>query len=161
MASDLWKAGDEVYKTMQTLIANNLNLSVLASVDDEILIVFKEKASKSGEHVIAGKTSKATPLLGVVDEKDWKFVITLAGDEWLAMGDSEKEALLFHHLCACGVEKNPDNGNQKCFVKLPDVSFYREEVEKYGFWRTSGVTPEPNLIDELFGTSKPAVAQTP
>jgi len=149
--ADLWKAGDEVYKTMQTLIANNLNLAPLALVDDEILIVFKEKAGKNGDHVIAGKTSKAAPLLAVVDEKDWKFVITLAGDEWQSMLDKDREALLFHHLSACGVEENPDTHKTKCFVRLPDVSFFREEVEKYGFWRTSGATPEPNLIDELFG----------
>jgi len=150
--ADLWKAGDEVYKTIQSLVANNANLSQLALVDDEILVVFKEKASKSGNVTIAGKTSKANNLLSVVDgEKDWKFVITLAGDEWSAMGDSEREALLFHHLCACGVEENPESGDLKCFVRLPDVSFFREEVENYGFWRTSGATPEPNLILELFG----------
>jgi len=161
MANDLWKAGDEVYKTMQTLIANNMNLAPLALVDDEILVVFKEKASKSGEHVIAGKTSKANALLGVVDEKNWKFVITLAGDAWQAMGNAEREALLFHHLCACGVEENPETGNMKCFVKLTDVSFFREEVEKYGFWRTSGTIPEPNLIDELFGDKTEATPATP
>lgn len=149
--ADLWKAGPEVYKTMETLIANNASLTALALVDDEILIVFKEKASSVGDHVVAGKTSKANALLGVVDEKDWKFVITLAGDEWQKMMDQEREALLFHHLSACGVVENPDSGKIRYFVKLPDVSFYREEVEKYGFWRTSGVTPEPNLIEELFG----------
>jgi hypothetical protein len=155
--ADLWKAGDEVYKTMQTLIANNANLANLALVDDEILIVFKEKASKSGEVVIAGKTSKAGPLLSVVDgEKDWKFVITLAGDEWQNMGDTEREALLFHHLCACSVEENPDTGNMKCSVRIPDVAFYREEMEKYGAWRTTGATIEPDLIQELFGDPKPA-----
>jgi len=164
--SDKWKAGEEVYKTMQALIASKPNLSALALVDEEIFIVFKEKASKNGEMTIAGKTSKANDLLSVVDaETDWKFVITLAGDEWQAMGDAEREALLFHHLCACGVEENPDTGDTKCFVKLPDVSFYREEVENYGFWRTSGTTPEPNLIDELFGEDKnqatPAAPATP
>jgi hypothetical protein len=153
--SDLWKAGDEVYKTVQTLIANNANLAPLALVDEEILIVFKEKAGKSGDQVIAGKTAKANALLAVVDgEKDWKFVITLAADEWQSMGDTEREALLFHHLCACGCEENPETGKTKCFVKLPDVSFYREEVENYGYWRTSGKTPEPNLIEELFGPKK-------
>jgi hypothetical protein len=151
--SDQWKAGTEVYKTMETLIANNANLAPLALVDDEILIVFKEKASKNGDHVISGKTAKANALLSIVDpeQKDWKFVITLAGDEWQSMSDADREALLFHHLCACGVEENPETGNMKCFVRLPDVSFFREEVEKYGFWRTSGTTPEPDLIDELFG----------
>jgi hypothetical protein len=148
---EIFKAGDEVYKTMQSLIANNASLSDLAMVDDEILIVFKEKASKTGDHVIAGKTSKAAPLLSVVAEEKYQFVITLAQDEWMAMGSTEREALLFHHLAACGIEENADTGNMKCFVKLPDVSFFREEVEKYGFWRTSGTTPEPNLIDELFG----------
>lgn len=150
--TEMWKAGAEVYKTMESLIAKNKNLSNLALVDDQILIVFKEKASTSGEHVIAGKTSKANVLLGIVDgEKDWKFVITLASDQWAKMSDSDREALLFHHLCACGVEENPQSGTIKCFVKLPDVSFFRDEVENYGFWRTSGATPEPNLIQELFG----------
>jgi len=154
--SDIWKAGDEVYKTMETLIANHPNLSGLALVDDEILIVVKEKASKNGDHVILGKTSKANALLGVVGDKDYKFVITLAGDEWTALSNEGREALLFHHLCACGVEENQQSGTIKCFVKLPDLSFYREEVEAFGYWRTSGVTPEPNLIDELFGPAKPA-----
>jgi len=156
MSDGPWKAGGEVYKLMETLIANNANLSDLALVDDEILIVFKEKGTVNGEQVIAGKTSKANALLGVVDgEKDWKFVITLAADQWQAMGASEQEALLFHHLCACRVEENPESGKTKCSVRLPDVSFFREEVENYGFWRTSGSTPEPNLIEELFGESSP------
>ncbi len=150
--SQPWKAGDDVYKTMQALIAKSANLTDLALVDEQILIVFKEKATKSGDQVIAGKTSKANALLGVVDsETDWKFVITLAGDEWQRMGVREQEALLFHHLCACGVEESADTGDIRCFVKVPDVSFYREEVEQYGFWRTSGTTPEPNLIMDLFG----------
>ena len=152
---DVFKAGDEVYKTMESLIANKPNLALLAQIDDEILIVFKEKASKNGDHVILGKTAKANALLGVVGDKDYKFVITLAGDEWAALGNTEREALLFHHLCACGCEENPQSGDLKCFVRLPEVNFYREEVEEYGYWRTSGVTPEPNLIDELFGV-KPA-----
>ena len=150
--SDLWKAGGEVYKTMQALIAKNAVLSGLALVDEEILIVFKEKAGKSGDVIIAGKTSKATPLLSVVDgEKEWKFVITLAGDQWETMSDGEREALLFHHLCACGVEENPETHKMRFFVKLPDVSFFREEVEEYGFWRTSGSTPEADIILSLFG----------
>jgi len=156
-----YKAGDEVYKTMQTLIANNANLAPLAIVDDEILIVFKEKATKSGCQVITGTTAKANALLSVVSEGDYKFVITLAGDEWLNMTMSEREALLFHHLCACGVEENPDSGEMKCFVKRPDVSFFREEVEQYGFWRTSGATPEPDYINELFGVPKQQAPAVP
>ena len=149
--SEPWKAGPEVYTTMENLIANNMCLKDLALVDDEILIVMKEKASQSGGVVVAGKTSKASNLLGVVQEKPFKFVITLAADEWQGMSDAHREALLFHHLCACGIEENPETGIIRCFVRLPDVSFFRDEVENYGFWRTSGSTPEPDMITELFG----------
>ena len=147
--SDPWKAGPEVYTTMQTLIANHFPM--LAGLDEEILIVFKEKASVNGDVTITGKTSKASNLLGVVSEKAYKFVITLAADAWQELSDSNREALLFHHLCGCSAEENPENGDMKCSVRIPDVSFYREEVEQYGFWRTSGTTPEPDFIAELFG----------
>ena len=147
--SDPWKAGPEVYATVESLIANHFPL--LAGMDDEILIVFKEKAAVNGDIAITGKTAKASNLLGLVSEKAYKFVITLAADEWQKMGDGQREALLFHHLCGCGVEENPDDGSVKCSVRIPDVAFYREEVEKYGFWRTSGVTPEEDFIKELFG----------
>lgn len=147
--SDPWKAGPEVYTTVQTLIANNFPL--LAGLDEEILIVFKEKAAVNGDIAITGKTAKASNLLGLVSEKSYKFVITLAMDEWQKMSDDQREALLFHHLCACGAEENPEDGSVKCSVRIPDVSFYRLEVEKYGFWRTSGSTPEADFINELFG----------
>jgi len=158
MSTTPWKAGPEVYTTIQNLIANHFPL--LAGIDDQILVVFKEKASTAGELTIPGKTSKASPLLGVVGEKEFKFVITLGADVWQSMTDDQKEALLFHHLCGCGAEENPQDGSVSTFVRLPDVSFYREEVENYGFWRTSGTNPEPDVIAELFGEKPdPAAAK--
>lgn len=151
MGTKPWKAGAEVYTTIKTLIASHACLKDLALCDDEILVVFKEKATVTGDVVIAGKTSKANDLLGLVQETPYKFVITLAGDEWLGMADQEREALLFHHLCACGVEEDPDKGEIRFFVRLPDVSFYRDEVVNYGFWRTTGATPTATIIAELFG----------
>lgn len=147
--SDPQKAGPEVYATMQSLIANNFPL--LAGIDGQILIVFKDKASKSGEVIIAGKTSKASPLLGVVGNKDYQFVITLAADHWQTLTDAQREALLFHHLAACNVVEDPNDGSLACSVRVPDVSFFREEVEQYGFWRTSGAVPEIDIIQDLFG----------
>lgn len=155
--SDPWKAGPEVYGTVQHLIANNFPL--LAGIDDQILIVFKEKAAKSGEVVIAGKTSKASPLLGVVGEKSYQFVITLASDHWQTLSDAHREALLFHHLAACNVVEDSEDGSLACSVRVPDVSFFREEVQQYGFWRTSGAVPEEDIITELFGEKPDPVAQ--
>lgn len=147
--ADIWKAGPDVISTMQDLIANHF--PKLASIDDQILVVFKEKASKVGDAVVAGKTSKAGPLLSVVGDREYEFTIVLAADEWQSFNGTEQRALLFHHLCACGAEENPQTGDLKTFVRVPDVNFFREEVQEFGFWRTSGKSPDPNLILELFG----------
>ena len=151
--SDLWKAADDVYTMMRALISSKPNLVLLAGVEDSILIVFKEKAGKSGDKTILGKTSKAGPLLEVVGDQKWSFVITLAADEWNGLSDKHREALLFHHLCACGATENPQSGEIKTFIRPPDIEFYQEEVASYGFWRTSDTTPDTNTILAIFGTS--------
>lgn len=147
--TQIWKAGDDVMTTVNDLIAKYHPDLVL--VDDEIAVVFKEKSSHVGDAVVTGKTSKAPKLLGILGEVDFKFVITLGADTWQEMSDPQRIALLDHHLCACGVEENPKTGNMKCFVRIPDVSFFKDEVERHGFWRTSGVAAAPTLITDLFG----------
>ena len=147
--SQVWKAGDDIMATITDLVAKYHPDLVLC--EDEIAVVFKEKASTVGDSVVAGKTAKAPKLLGVLGEIDYKFVITLAADEWQAMSDAHRVALLDHHLCACGVEENPKTGNVRFYVRLPDVSFFKDEVERHGFWRTSGAATSNDLIMDLFG----------
>ncbi len=147
---EVWKAGPDVDATVKDLIANHF--PDLAALDDEIAIVFREKATKNGDAIIAGKTGKAPALLGILGEVDFKFVITLGADHWTTLGDKEQRALLFHHLCGCGVEENPQSGVMRCYVRLPDVAFYKEEVQEFGFWREGGGVPDDNTIIELFGT---------
>lgn len=144
-----WKADDAVMATMRDLIANYH--PHLALCDDEIAILFKEKAAIQGEVVIAGKTSKASELFGVLGDISYKFIITLAADEWSTMTDAERVALIDHHLCACKAEENKATGNQTYKVVPPDVSFYKGELERHGMWRTSGAPPSQSLIEEIFG----------
>jgi len=150
---DIWKAGPDVSTTIKDLIANHF--PKLSTIEEEILVVFKEKAGKSGDKVVMGKTSKAAPLLGIVGETEYKFVLTLAADEWGGLSGQEQRALLFHHLCACGAEENPQTSEMRFYVRQADVNFFREEVEEFGFWRTSGEVPDPNLIVDLFGSEPP------
>jgi hypothetical protein len=153
--ADMWKAGDEVVTMMKDLIANHH--PHLALVDDEIAVVFKEKGSSVGEVDIIGKTAKAAPLLGILTDTKWKFIITLAADAWAEMNVKQQQALLDHHLCGCRVDENEQTGAIKCYVAPADVSFYKGEIERHGMWRTSGAPPTPNLIEELFGDQTPVV----
>ena len=66
------------------------------------------------------------------------------------MSDKDRAAILDHHLCACGVTEDND-GKLKCFVKIPDVAFFQGELERHGFWRTTGKAVDPNVMQEMFG----------
>ena len=149
MASDLAMAAADVVNTMKDLIAKYH--PHLATITDDIAVVFKEKASSSGDKVVAGKTAKASPIIACLADKPWKFVITLAADVWTELDDKQKLALLDHHLCGIKGSEDEQSGEMKFFLQPPDVEFYKEEVERHGLWRTSGVPPSKNLVDELFG----------
>ena len=146
--SEIWKAEDSVIVSMKDLIGKYH--PDLALVVDEIAVVFKEKSSKVGDVDVVGKTTKAAPLLGLLGDTKWKFIIQLAADAWTNMNDKERQALLDHHLCACGVTEDKD-GNPKCFIRIPEVSFFRGEIERQGFWRTTGSAVDPNVVQEMFG----------
>ena len=149
MAADMFKAGAEVVNTLKDLVGKYH--PHLALVVDEIAVVFKEKASQVGDLVITGKSSKAPALLPVLSETKWKFVIILAADQWAAMTDKQQLALLDHHLCACRSEENGETHEIRYYVQPADVEFYKGEIERHGFWRTTGTPVAPNLIVELFG----------
>lgn len=148
MGDKYWKADDSVMAMVRDLIANYH--PHLALCDDEIAVVFKEKATVQGEVTVLGKTSKASELFGVLGDVKWKFIITLASDQWNNMSDKERVALIDHHLCGCKSVENKQ-GNVSYSVVPPDVSFYKGEIERHGMWRTSHVPPTPALIEEIFG----------
>ncbi len=148
--AELFKAGEEVAASIQDLIAKYH--PHLAMHDDEIVVLFKENATKVGDAVILGKTAKASPVLALLADKPYKFIITLAMDEWNNLKDKQKLALLDHHLCACRAEEDPTTGATKFWVQPPEVGFYQAELERHGFWRTSGSPAPKNVLEELFGT---------
>lgn len=153
--ADLHEANGQVYEIMRDLIKNYH--PDLASVDKEIAIVMRPKAGKSGGQVILGKTRKAPGLLGVLGPVDYKFIIELAGDEWNNLTDTQRVALMDHHLCACNVEIDEVSGEIKCSLNSPDFVGFRAELERHGIWRTATVDgkPEASSIEQMFGEGQP------
>lgn len=151
MAANIWQAEEEIMNTVRDLIANYH--PHLASVDKEILVIFKEKAGKSGDVIRASASRKASPQLGVVSETDWKFVIELADDEWKSYTDPQRIALLDHALCALRVDEDEETHALKCSIAQPDVLFYTEEIARNGYWRVKGTPKNEDLITELFGAN--------
>jgi hypothetical protein len=149
--ADMWLAEQGVQDTMRDLIRKYH--PDLALIEEEIAVIFKEKASVSGTVKIMSKTSKASPLINLLaNGKKWTFVITLASDAWLELNPKQQVALLDHNLCSLRVEEG-DDGKQKFSIAVPDVAFFKDEIERHGMWRTSGVAPTKTLVEEIFGVA--------
>ena len=143
-----YKAEADVMDAVRDLVANHH--PHLALYVDEIAVIFKDKTSKIGDAVVLGKTAKAPAILNVLGDGSYKFIITLAANEWKDLSGAEQLALLDHHLCGCRVQEE-DSGAIKTWVQPPDVAFYKGELERHGTWRTSGTAASPDLIQQLFG----------
>lgn len=128
-----WKAGSAVLVVVRELIADHH--PNLATTLDEIAVIFKEKASKSGGVVVLGKSRKAPSLMELLGEQDYKFIIELAADEWVNLTDTQRKALLDHCLYACKVSYDEKTGNIKYSLRSPDFSFYKEEIQRWGVWQ--------------------------
>lgn len=145
-----WKAGPDVMKKVKTLIAKYHPHLVL--VEDEIAVVFREKATEKAGKVIMGNTSKATPLLEVLTDKKYgyRFIIELGADVWQnELDDRQQLALLDHHLCAMKVEDD-GQGGRKYSLRPADFVGYKEEVERWGMWRPMD-DDTLSIIEQMFG----------
>ena len=133
MAVEYWKANTEIYEMAKKLIASHH--PDLALIDlEEIAIIFREKATKSGGVQVLGKSKKAPAILATLGTKEYKFIIELAHDAWLELRHSQREALVDHHLCACRVDEE-DDGSLKCYIAKPDFMGFRDEIDRHGMWR--------------------------
>jgi hypothetical protein len=154
--ANIYKAGEDTMKLMKKLIKSDFPHLLL--VQDDIAIVFREKAKEApGGQTILGTSKKAPALLSVLTDKDYeyKFIIELAEDSWHTLDPKQQEALVFHHLCSLRVEEDPDKGEIKCQLRPPDFYGYKEEVEKYGMWRPYD-DDVLSAVEQMFGKSQKA-----
>jgi len=156
MPVEIWKASDDVHTTVRTLVANNH--PDLALVVDEIVVVFRERAGKSGGQVILGSSKKVQALANAIGNTTYKFVVEVAADQWEnELGSKQREALLDHLLTACRCEEDPKTGDMKCTVAKPDIMAFRENVERYGMWFPRDDPDEssaPSPVEEMFGSDE-------
>jgi len=143
-----YKAEQEIYDLMKEIVANYH--PDLALVVDEIAIVIKEKASKAGGKPVLGKASKASPLFGVLGDTDYKFILTLAQDEWLNLTIRQRKALMDSLLCACRAAEN-DKGELDCAVAPPDVSYFYDELDRWGDWKPRPPEDPDSHLERIFG----------
>jgi hypothetical protein len=150
--AEIYEANEEV-RDMMVECVRNFHPD-LATILEDIAIIFREKASKSGGQVVLGKSKKAPAIVGVLADKDYKFILEIAQDEWAQLMPKQQEALIDHLLCGCGYVIDNDSGKEKIFIKPPDFIGYAGEIKRHGLWRPEVSEAPGNPIEELFGKPK-------
>lgn len=130
---EIWKANEDVHNKVKELIrANHPDLFI---VSEEIVVLFRERASKSGGVPIYGKPMRVSARSNALAGEDYKFVLELGADTWEdELTARQREALLDSLLTACRCEEDPKSGELKLKVVKPDIVGFRENIERYGYW---------------------------
>ena len=134
MATEYFIARKEIQDQAWALIGQN-HPDLAGSLNaGELVVVFRDKASKSGGRVTLGTARKATPLANALAGENYVFIIELPQDEWEKLDTKQREACLDHFLCACRATTNKKSEDVKFSIAKPDVSVYRENIERFGMW---------------------------
>jgi hypothetical protein len=137
---DRWKAGDEIQESIRTLVGEAH--PHLADIVDDVIVIFREKASKKGGAPVLGKTGKAPALLSLLGERQYKFILELGADTWANLDGDQRQALLDHQLCYIGGEEDEKSGDMKYHLNEPDICYFSEEIDRRGHWRPDLTPPE-------------------
>ncbi len=147
MANSIWKAAEEIKEMVDKLIANRH--PDLALVSDHILVVFREKAGKSGGQVVYGKAFKCSDYMNVVGGTNYSFIIELGADTWSQeLNEQQREALLDSILCSMVVEEDERSGDIRLGTIKPDIQAFRKNVEEYGMWFPKDEEEEEEVKEE-------------
>ncbi len=152
---NIWQAPTDVHDKVRELVGQHH--PDLALVVDEIIVVFREKAGKRGGQVVLGNSRKVAALANAIGNTDYKFVLEVAADQWdQELTSRQREALLDHLLTACRCEEDPKTGDLKCSVAKPDISAFRENVERYGMWfpKDDPDDEDTSPVEEMFGSDQ-------
>lgn len=145
---EYWKASEDVHKTVTELIGQYH--PDLALISEEIVVVFREKARKSGGQIVYGTARRSSPVTNALSGEDTKFILEVGADRWENdLTSRQREALLDSLLCACRAEDDGKNPDLKLSIARPDRAVFLENVERYGMW-----FPKPESEEEGDGTAK-------
>lgn len=154
--AEKWKAGTEIQDKINEMVGNHH--PHLADICYDIVVIFKEKASRKGGYPIMGKTSKAPAILSVLGERQYQFVIEIGHDVWQKLTEAQQTALLDHLLSFIQGEEDEATAEMKYSLSEPDIYYFTEEVARHGYWRPDlsdkpseeseeGVDPLDDLLD--------------
>lgn len=127
----MYTLAPEVEEVAKGLVAaNHKHLT-----DANISYVFRDRSWKTRDgKTILGKARGRNELDKLLSTRREDFIIMIGEDRWEEMTDNEREALVDHELCHCGVMVTND-GSKKFFLRDHPIEAFPENLARYDFMR--------------------------
>ena len=105
----------------------------------DIVILFKDEATKKGGKLVLGTAKKAPAILRAYE--DLHFLIILAKDRWDLMTAPQRRALIDHELCHCVI----DYEREFTSIRPHDIEEFNEILDRHGLWTSDLRTAAPKF----------------
>ena len=99
--------------------------------DADILLLFRDKATKKAGRLILGTASKISDQERAIAGRNWDFKIILAFDTWVGQSKVFHQALVDHELCHCA-----GNSVDGWEMRAHDLEEFVDVVERHGLWKS-------------------------
>lgn len=138
MATDYWKAGEEVHKMAETVLKsmweNDVSLGLLDP--DDVVIIMRDGEMPPKWGLVPGKIKKVGKDLPILTDKkyNYKYLFEICGGTWNNMTDEQRRGLLCHLFCHVDVSENENSGEVNYKLKKPPIVAFPEELERHGMW---------------------------
>lgn len=120
------KATDEmIERTERIATANHERLR-----GRKIAVIMQDEADNRKGKLTLGWASLPSNRLRPLLNDDYDFVICFARKEWDRMDNSQKDAVVDHELCHCGIDDN-----LKPYLKDHDYEEFALVFQRHGYWR--------------------------
>jgi len=120
-------ASEDVVKSAEALIQKNHT----HLVDAKITILFRETEWKRGDGcTVLGKASKRNEIDQLLSERKEDFIIILVKPSWEKMTVDERDALLDHELCHCGIMVT-NSGDNKWIIRDHPIEEFPENLARF------------------------------
>lgn len=111
--------------------------------DARVLYLFTTAQRRRCDRVVLGTAQKANPIQRYLSRKAQEvaddevafaadFIILISYLDWQIAGDTEREALVYHELCHCGLKVK--NGKRTWVLRGHDVEEFAAVIQRYGLY---------------------------
>jgi predicted metallopeptidase len=97
-----------------------------------VVYIFRSEARKSKGKSLLGKAHKKSGLDAfLIDQGEELFVLEVAADEWKALNQKQRVALVDHVL----MHFDYDDEKDQLTIRGPDLEEFTDIVKRHGLWR--------------------------